>query len=120
MRGTETCEWIRNRALRGTEATGLGCALHIYATSTASDGRKASEQATTPNTLISTRWMHAAFSGKSDCRHQLVQGFDQHRPRERHSERVRSHSLAARTQSNTPLCDDAGLPGPYTILTRIK
>jgi hypothetical protein len=30
--------------------TGLDYALHITATSTASDGRKASERATTPNT----------------------------------------------------------------------
>jgi hypothetical protein len=54
MRGTETCEWIRNRALRGTEATGLKRVLHITATSTASDGRKASERETAPNTLTLT------------------------------------------------------------------
>lgn len=49
MRGTETPQWIRNRALRGTEATGLKRVLHINASPIASDGRKASEQATTPN-----------------------------------------------------------------------
>ena len=42
MRGTETPQRIRNRALRGTEATGLEYALHI--TGGASDSAVTQEE----------------------------------------------------------------------------
>jgi len=47
--------------------TGLDYALHITATSTASDGRKASEQATTPNTLKVGHMVRAAGSGRDSA-----------------------------------------------------